>query len=63
MIDHTGVTVSDYKKSKLFYENALKPIGYKILMEIPKEHAGGVGVAASLMKTNWYEYNKGLVKK
>ena len=21
MIDHTGVTVSDYKKSKIFYEN------------------------------------------
>jgi hypothetical protein len=36
MIDHTGVTVSDYKKSKFFYENALKPIGYKMLMEIPK---------------------------
>ncbi len=44
MIDHTGVTVSDYKKSKLFYENALKPIGYKMLMEIPTEHTDGVGV-------------------
>jgi len=44
MIDHTGVTVSDYKKSKLFYEKALNPIGYKMLIEVPTEHTGGVGV-------------------
>lgn len=44
MIDHTGVTVGDYKKSKLFYEQALQPIGYKMLMEVPTEHTGGVGV-------------------
>jgi catechol 2,3-dioxygenase-like lactoylglutathione lyase family enzyme len=44
MIDHTGLNVSDYKKSKLFYETALKPIGYKALKEIPVEYTGGVGV-------------------
>jgi catechol 2,3-dioxygenase-like lactoylglutathione lyase family enzyme len=44
MIDHTGLNVSDYKKSKLFYESALKPIGYKALKEIPTEYTGGVGV-------------------
>jgi catechol 2,3-dioxygenase-like lactoylglutathione lyase family enzyme len=28
MIDHTGVSVSDMAKSKKFYTEALKPIGY-----------------------------------
>ena len=44
MIDHTGVTVSDYQKSKKFYEEALAPIGYKMLVEIPKEYTAGKGV-------------------
>ncbi len=35
MIDHTGLTVSDFEKSKAFYSAALKPIGYAMLMEIP----------------------------
>lgn len=35
MIDHTGVAVSDFAKSKAFYASALAPIGYQLLMEIP----------------------------
>jgi catechol 2,3-dioxygenase-like lactoylglutathione lyase family enzyme len=31
MIDHTGVTVSDFAKSKAFYLRALAPIGYTVL--------------------------------
>ena len=45
MIDHTGVGVSDYERSKRFYTDALAPIGYTMLMEVPKEFTGGVGVA------------------
>lgn len=33
MIAHTTLPVSDYKKSKAFYVQALKPIGYKNNME------------------------------
>jgi catechol 2,3-dioxygenase-like lactoylglutathione lyase family enzyme len=44
MIDHTGFNVSDAKKSRAFYEAALAPLGYAVLMEIPKEHTGGVVV-------------------
>lgn len=33
MIDHIGFPVSDYEKSKHFYEKALAPLGYKIIME------------------------------
>lgn len=41
MIDHTGVGVSDPKKSRLFYEQALAPLGYKVMMEVPTEFTGG----------------------
>jgi len=45
MIDHTGLDVSDYEKSKAFYSAALAPLGYSVIMEVPREHTGGVGVA------------------
>lgn len=41
MIDHTGVTISDAVKSRKFYDAALAPLGYKMLMEVPKEYTGG----------------------
>jgi catechol 2,3-dioxygenase-like lactoylglutathione lyase family enzyme len=44
MIDHTGLSVSDPAKSRAFYESALAPLGYKMLMEIPVEHTGGLVV-------------------
>jgi len=45
MIDHTGLAVRDYAKSKEFYSKALAPISYKLIMEVPKEYTGGKGVA------------------
>jgi catechol 2,3-dioxygenase-like lactoylglutathione lyase family enzyme len=44
MIDHTGVKVSNPAKSRKFYEQALAPLGYAVLMELPKEHTGGIVV-------------------
>lgn len=41
MIDHTGLQVSDPGRSRIFYEQALAPLGYTVLMEIPKEFTGG----------------------
>jgi catechol 2,3-dioxygenase-like lactoylglutathione lyase family enzyme len=41
MIDHTGLQVSDPKRSRAFYEQALEPLGYRVLMEIPTEFTGG----------------------
>jgi catechol 2,3-dioxygenase-like lactoylglutathione lyase family enzyme len=41
MIDHTGLNTSDPKKSRAFYEKALAPLGYKVMMEIPTEFTGG----------------------
>jgi catechol 2,3-dioxygenase-like lactoylglutathione lyase family enzyme len=45
VIDHTGVSVSDYRRSLEFYRRALAPLGYALIAELPKEVTGGVGVA------------------
>ena len=41
MIDHIGFPVSDYARSKAFYEKALAPLGYSLQMEF--EGAAGFG--------------------
>ena len=45
MIDHTGVAATNYAKSKQFYTQALAPLGYQLMMELPKEVTSGIGVA------------------
>jgi catechol 2,3-dioxygenase-like lactoylglutathione lyase family enzyme len=44
MIDHTGVSVSDPVRSRQFYEKALAPLGYRVLIEVPPEFTGGAAV-------------------
>ena len=48
MLDHTGFPVSDYKRSKAFYEKALAPLGYVLVMEVQQDQndapAAGFGV-------------------
>jgi catechol 2,3-dioxygenase-like lactoylglutathione lyase family enzyme len=40
MLDHLGLTVSDYAKSRRFYESALAPLGYGVIMEFDGAVAG-----------------------
>ena len=40
MLDHIGIDVSDYERSKRFYAEALGPLGYELMME-PVENVGG----------------------
>lgn len=42
MIDHIGLHVCNLEKSKAFYQSALAPLGYKLLMEF--ENDAGLGV-------------------
>jgi catechol 2,3-dioxygenase-like lactoylglutathione lyase family enzyme len=42
MLDHVGFSVSDYDRSKAFYEKALAPLGLTLLME-PVPEVGGFG--------------------
>jgi catechol 2,3-dioxygenase-like lactoylglutathione lyase family enzyme len=47
MLDHVGFPVSDYARSKAFYEKALAPLGYSLIMEVAQtandRPAGGFG--------------------
>jgi catechol 2,3-dioxygenase-like lactoylglutathione lyase family enzyme len=40
MLDHVGFGVTDYARSKAFYERALAPLGITLLMEPVAEAAG-----------------------
>ena len=42
MLDHVGVPVSDFERSKRFYAEALSPLGYELIME-PNVSAAGFG--------------------
>ena len=44
MNDHLGLVVSDYQRSKGFFEGALSPLGYSLLME-HEISGGGFGLA------------------
>ena len=39
-LDHVGIAVADYPRSKAFYEQALAPLGLKLLMEFSEAAAG-----------------------
>jgi catechol 2,3-dioxygenase-like lactoylglutathione lyase family enzyme len=47
MLDHIGIPIADYARSKAFYEKALAPLGYSLVMEVPQtgngERAAGFG--------------------
>jgi catechol 2,3-dioxygenase-like lactoylglutathione lyase family enzyme len=43
MIDHVTVSVSDVAASRGFYEKALAPLGYVIVMQFPQAVGLGVG--------------------
>lgn len=45
MIDHTGIVVSDFERSKSFYQQALAPIGYQLMMEFSAAVTGHTDVA------------------
>jgi catechol 2,3-dioxygenase-like lactoylglutathione lyase family enzyme len=42
MLDHIGLDVGDYERSKGFYERALEPLGLRLMME-PVPGIGGFG--------------------
>ena len=42
MLDHLGLNVADYERSKAFYGQALAPLGLELLLE-PVPGIGGFG--------------------
>lgn len=45
MIDHTGVIVSQFDASKIFYQSAFAAIGYSLICELPASVTGHTDVA------------------
>jgi catechol 2,3-dioxygenase-like lactoylglutathione lyase family enzyme len=41
MLDHVGISVADYSKSRAFYTAALMPLGIDVVMEVTREETGG----------------------
>ena len=46
MIDHIGFAVADYARSKAFYEKALAPLGYVLVMEVGADQTESGSAAA-----------------
>ena len=62
MIDHIGIAVSDYERSKRFYEKALAPLGYKLIIET-KGYAGfGLENNGGAIPSVWIHEDKNQVK-
>ena len=64
MLDHIGFPVSDYARSKAFYEKALAPLGYVLVMEVRQnEHdAPAAGFGAGGKPDFWIGGEGGLDK-
>ena len=45
MIDHMGISVSDYERAKAFYADALEPLCYSLVMEVTAEQTGHAAAA------------------
>jgi catechol 2,3-dioxygenase-like lactoylglutathione lyase family enzyme len=43
MFDHVGLNVQDYAASRAFYERALAPLGYRVVMAFDEWKAAGLG--------------------
>ncbi len=41
MLDHLGITVADYARSRTLYEQALATLGYGVVMEVTLEQSDG----------------------
>jgi catechol 2,3-dioxygenase-like lactoylglutathione lyase family enzyme len=48
VIDHVGLGVSDLEQSKAFYQQALGPLGYQLLLE----RDGSAGLVATASRTS-----------
>ena len=46
MIDHVGFPVSDFARAKAFYTQALAPLGYTLVMDVPAEQTESRAPAA-----------------
>lgn len=53
MLDHIGIEVSDYQRAKKFYEQALAPLGYELVMEVQGFAGFGLQQSSGPIATLW----------
>lgn len=63
MIDHSGISVDNFERSKIFYEKALAPLKAKLLAMIPMEHTGGEKVGGFGQDRPTFWLNEGGAQK
>lgn len=63
MIDHIGIAVSNYERSKQFYIQALKPIGYELLIEVEGFAGFGSKNTGDAIATFWLHEEKAKIMK
>jgi catechol 2,3-dioxygenase-like lactoylglutathione lyase family enzyme len=60
MLDHVGIPVSDYARSKVFYTQALAPLGIGLVTEVTPEqtgHGSSAGFGSDGTPYFWFEDN------
>ncbi|MEL6503866.1 MAG: VOC family protein [Pseudomonadota bacterium] len=63
MIDHSGISVSDFETSRTFYEKALAPLGASFLHMVPPEYTNGVKVGGFGIETPCFWIDEGEAQK
>jgi catechol 2,3-dioxygenase-like lactoylglutathione lyase family enzyme len=65
MIDHLGITVSDFETSKTFYDKAMAPLGASLIMMVPPEYTGGkkIGGYGRDRPTFWLQEGEAVAHK
>jgi len=59
MLDHIGIDVQNYERSKAFYKAALAPLGYELIMEVQ----GWAGFGADGKPDFWIQGGKQTVPR
>ena len=53
MLDHVGIPVSDFMRSKGFYLKVLAPLGYGLVLEVASEGLSPFGQALAQFMMVW----------
>lgn len=59
MIDHTGISVSNFEAARTFYDAALAPLEASFLVQIPPEYTDGVKVGGYGQSSACFWLNEG----
>jgi len=65
MLDHIGIGISNFARSKVFYEKALAPLGIGLVMEVTAEQTGdhpAAGFGSHGKPYFWFGVGEGIAR-